>query len=75
MAGKRDHVYDKTARCPFYRGTRGRNTILCEGPFDGSYIGMNITNKDLFACQVGNYCGGDYAKCEIYRMVAEKYKD
>ncbi|MBQ9342799.1 MAG: hypothetical protein IJT99_01245 [Clostridia bacterium] len=71
----KDHLYDREAICPFYRGTKEKQTILCEGPFDGSYLGLTIPEQQLFDCQRKNYCNGNYRCCEIYRMVTEKYKD
>ena len=71
----RDNAYDKEAVCPFYRGTKDKQTILCEGPFDGSYIGLTIMERQLFDCQRKSYCNGEFRRCEIYRMVREKYED
>lgn len=71
----KDHLYDREVVCPFYRGTKDQQTILCEGPFDGSYLGLTIPERQLFDCQRKNYCNGGFKNCEIYRMVLEKYKD
>lgn len=71
----KDHRYDKEVLCPFWRGTRDTTTILCEGPFDGSYIGLTIPERRLFDLQRKNYCNGDFRRCEIYNMTVEKYKD
>ena len=51
-------------RCPFYKRNESRK-IGCEGVEEGSQL--------VTECLTKENCAGNYEKCEVYRMILQKY--
>ena len=62
--------------CPFYKYDDGKGRIVCEGIDDATdSVALIYREKLRYNKQMDVFCCGDYAKCEVYRMLMEKYKD
>lgn len=61
--------------CPFYKEDDARRRISCEGIVDDSKITISFLRKRDFDIQMNTFCCEHYKKCEIYRMLMEKYKE
>ena len=61
--------------CPFYRFDDGRRRITCEGIMDGSSVALLFRERSDFDKQLEVFCCEHYKKCEIYRMLMEKYEE
>lgn len=61
--------------CPFYQRDDGKRRIICEGIMDDSSICLIFKYDNLFKRQTRAFCCEHYRKCEVYRMLMEKYKD
>lgn len=59
--------------CPFFR-CHNSTEIGCEGITEGSSIRLVFRNAAGQAQQEQIFCGGDYAKCELFRAINEKYE-
>lgn len=59
--------------CPFYKYDKDRR-IICEGIVERSSLILVYESKADFTAQTSSFCCGDYTKCEIYRMLMEKYE-
>ncbi|MGN1016677.1 MAG: hypothetical protein ACI4PL_06745 [Faecousia sp.] len=62
-------------QCPFYKKDNGKNTISCEGIVDYSTCTLTFQNRNDFKIQMETFCFEHYKKCELYRMLIDKYKD
>ena len=62
-------------QCPFYKWDDGKKRITCEGIVDNSSIALIYHCKTDYECQLINFCCENYEKCEIYRLLAEKYEE
>ena len=62
-------------RCPFFLRDDGKRRIVCEGIMDDSSICLTFRYDNLFKRQVETFCCKYYERCEIYRMLVEKYED
>lgn len=62
-------------RCPFYQSDDGKRRIICEGIVDGSTISVNYRRRSDLQKQISIFCSCNYEKCEIHRMLMEKYKE
>lgn len=62
-------------RCPFYKYDDGRRRITCEGIVDKSSIAMIYITRTDFDIQLLSYCCKHYEKCEIYRVLMDKYEE
>ena len=60
-------------RCPFYRFDDGKGKITCEGILDGSNLALIYHSRRDFRIQMSVFCCQHYKKCEVYRMLMEKY--
>lgn len=62
--------------CPFYRfdDTR-KHRIVCEGLVDRSTIALTYELKAGYNTQIKVFCCEHYKKCEIYRVLMEKYEE
>ena len=71
---------DTRVQCPFYRydecyeKTR-IHRIVCEGIVDKSTLVLNFRYKKDFRIQLDTFCCEYFKKCEVYRMLMEKYQD
>ena len=71
----RDNLYDKSAYCPFWKGTRNR-TIYCEGPYKRTGVGLAFAKKAEFDRHRREYCYSQGCeRCRVYRCVMEQYED
>lgn len=61
-------------KCPFFKKEEGI-VITCEGIVDNSSIKLCFTYKAQKNLQSKTFCQKDYQKCEVYRMLMEKYDD
>ena len=61
--------------CPFYRYDDGRRTVACEGVTDGSIILQRYSRRSDWECQVRTFCCEHWQKCEVYRMLMQKYEE
>lgn len=62
-------------RCPFYKWDDGKKRITCEGIVEASSIALIYHCKADYECQLMTFCCEHYEKCEIYRLLDEKYKE
>lgn len=67
-------------QCPFYRHDecRGKPSVyrvICEGIVEDSTLALNYRNRKDFYTQMETFCCRHFVKCEIYRMLMEKYQD
>ena len=71
-SGSYNQVY---AKCPFYQYDDGKHNIICEGITDGSTLILKFRKKKDYDIQIDVFCCEHYKKCEVYRMLMEKYED
>ena len=62
-------------RCPFYKYDDGKKRITCEGLTDDSSLALIYHNKTDYEKQISVFCCRHYTKCELYRMLMEKYEE
>ena len=62
-------------RCPFYKWDDGKKRITCEGIVDNSSIALIYHSKADYECQFVTFCCKHYEKCEVYRLLQEKYEE
>ena len=61
--------------CPFYKFDDGQRKITCEGIVEGSSVVLTYLRKEDYVKQMEVFCQEHYPKCEVYRMLMEKYED
>ena len=61
-------------QCPFYKHDDGRNRITCEGLVDNSSLVLTYLRKRDLQAQMDIFCCDHYLKCEVNRMLMEKYQ-
>ena len=71
---------DTRVLCPFYQYDETMNKkrcfrITCEGLVDRSTLILNYRFKRDFWIQLETFCCRHFDRCEIYRMLMEKYED
>lgn len=71
---------DTRVLCPFYQYDEALNRqkaykITCEGIVDGSTLILNYRRKGDFRTQLDVFCCEHFRRCEIYRMLMEKYEE
>ena len=62
-------------QCPFYKYDDGRRHITCEGLVDKSSIVLTYLTRNDYDTQLLVFCCEHYKKCEIYRMLMQKYEE
>ena len=62
-------------RCPFYKYDDVKKRITCEGLTDDSSLALIYHNKTDYEKQISIFCCRHYSKCELYRMLMEKYEE
>lgn len=62
-------------RCPFYQSDDGKKSITCEGLIDDSYLVLLYRSKEDYRQQIELFCCEHYQRCEVYRMLMEKYQE
>ena len=64
------------AQCPFYKfDDLKKRRISCEGIIDNSTLALYFSRKSDYDTQLNVFCCEHYKKCEIYRMLMEKYEE
>lgn len=69
--GSFNQVY---VQCPFYKHDEGKR-ITCEGLIDKSSITVSYISKRDYEIQLKTFCCEHYQKCEVYRMLMQKYEE
>lgn len=68
-------IYDDIlVRCPFFLHN-GKRNVVCEGITDDSTLSLRFATEESRNEQKRIYCDKDYKRCEIYRMLLEKYDE
>ena len=63
------------AQCPFYKSDEDqKKRICCEGIVEESTLALTFLRKNAYKKQLEVFCCEHYKKCEIYRMLMEKYE-
>ena len=62
-------------KCPFYKFDDGKRRITCEGIIDDSSLALIFHNKHDYEMQIDTFCCELYKKCEIYRLLMDKYDE
>ena len=62
-------------KCPFYKFDDGKRRITCEGIIMNSSLALIYHNKADYETQINVFCCEHYTKCEIYRLLMEKYDE
>lgn len=71
---------DTHVKCPFYqydevrKKTRVRH-IVCEGLVEGSTISLNYKRIRDFRIQMETFCCEHFDRCEVYKMLMQKYEE
>lgn len=69
---------DVRVKCPFYQYDEGSSRIhriTCEGIVDGSTLILNYRYKKDFRIQLDTFCCEYFDRCEVYRMLMQKYQE
>ena len=71
---------DTRVLCPFYQYDESLNKqraykITCEGIVDSSTLVLSYRRKRDFQTQLDIFCCEHFSRCEIYRMLMEKYEE
>lgn len=72
--------HDVHVKCPFYLYDEciPRNNIrriICEGIVDASTLVLNYKRRQDFFIQLETFCCGHFDRCEVYRMLMQKYEE
>ena len=62
-------------QCPFYKYDDGKQRITCEGIVDNSSLALIYQRRNDYETQINVFCCEHYKKCEVYRMLMEKYEE
>ena len=62
-------------KCPFYKYDDGKRRITCEGIIDDSSLALIYHNQRDYEMQIDTFCCEHYTKCEVYRMLMDKYDE
>lgn len=65
----------RVVRCPFYRRDNGADRIFCEGITDESVLSLHFRGTKQFDIQMDTFCTDHYERCELCRMLTEKYEE
>lgn len=61
--------------CPFYKFDDGKRRITCEGVIDDSSLALIYHNRRDYETQINTFCCKHFRKCEVYRLLMDKYKE
>lgn len=67
--------YQVDVRCPFFKFDDGKRRITCEGLIEDSSLALIYHKKRDFETQIRTFCCEHYERCEIYRILMEKYEE
>lgn len=62
-------------QCPFYKFDDGKRRITCEGFIEDSSVALIYHRKADYETQIETFCCEHYTKCEVYRMLIDKYDE
>ncbi len=62
-------------QCPFYKFDDGQRRITCEGIVEDSSLALTYRRKADFETQIKVFCCDHFGKCEIYRLLMDKYDE
>lgn len=62
-------------QCPFYKYDDGKQRITCEGLVDRSSLVLTYLSKKDFLIQFETFCCKHYERCEVHKMLMEKYQE
>lgn len=62
-------------QCPFFKYDDGARRITCEGIIDDSSLTLIYHRKCDYETQIKVFCCEYYRKCEVYRMLVDKYNE
>lgn len=62
-------------KCPFYKFDDGKRRITCEGIIEDSSLALIYHKKVDYETQIDVFCCEYYEKCEVYKLLMEKYED
>ena len=62
-------------QCCFYKHDDGKQRITCEGLVPRSSLSLSYLSKKDFLIQFETFCCKHFDKCEVYRMLMEKYEE
>lgn len=60
-------------QCPFFKFDDGKKRITCEGIIDDSSLALIFHKKVDYETQINVFCCEHYRKCEVYRLLMDKY--
>lgn len=64
------------AQCPFFCSDQGKQKrIICEGIVDKSTLALTFQRKRDYDTQLSVFCCEHYKKCEVYRLLMDKYDE
>ena len=71
---------DTRVKCPFYQydeslGKKKQHRITCEGLVEDSTLVLNFKFKQDCKIQINTFCCQHYERCEVYRMLMQKYEE
>lgn len=71
---------DVKVKCPFYQYDRciprkNIQRIICEGIVKASTLTLNYRHTKDFHMQMETFCCQYFDKCEVYRMLMQKYEE
>ena len=71
---------DVHVQCPFYQydecnPRKNIKRITCEGIVDASSLVLNYRRTRDYFIQLETFCCRHYDRCEVYRMLMQKYED
>lgn len=71
---------DTRVKCPFYQYDECRNRykqyrIACEGLTEDSTLMLIYTYKRDYSIQLDTFCCEHFDRCEVYRMLMQKYEE
>ena len=61
-------------QCPFYKSDAMKR-IICEGLIDKSNISLGFLIFKDYEIHLHTFCCEHFQKCEIYRMLMQKYEE
>ncbi len=62
-------------KCPCYKYDDGKGRITCEGIMEDGSLALIYHNKLDYETQMDVFCCEHYTKCEIYRLLMDKYDE
>ena len=67
-------LWESQIGCPFYKNDE-KLQIVCEGIGEARSLILSFRYTQERNRQIRLFCAGCYEKCEVFRMIMEKYTD